>query len=148
MRSLKGQYFSFDVLIAGIIAIISFGLLFIYWQYSLENDQIRAEALRENLIRHVNVLTSSSSDYSILINNTPILKNTTEINNTINDYISSFLQGRKFCLVITTEDSKTFYGNLTNNFCDIGKKQAKIERLFIANDTTYKPAFLEFYLSE
>ncbi|MEM4295933.1 MAG: hypothetical protein QXI89_00405 [Candidatus Anstonellales archaeon] len=138
----KGQYFSFDVLIAGVIAILAFGALLLYWQYSIEQDPSNIESIRREAIKHMLVLTSENENYSILVNNTPILKNDRDIKKSVESYINDFSITGNLCVKI----GKQSYGKTDSGECIIGIRQAKIERLFITNDTE-NVTLVEFYFS-
>ncbi len=78
--SRKGQYFTFDVILAGIIMILAIILLINYWRYALENSAPMKDNLTKEAIRVSNLLFTTRGKYAIIQeNSTSILKPKDEI---------------------------------------------------------------------
>jgi len=147
---MKGQYFSFDVIIASILAIAIFSILFIYWQQSINNSAIERENLMKELMNYISILTSNTT-YNIFIS--PYTTNLSLLSQKVNE----------LSLRIKTESNKYLCVNATwvenNNVesraygeCQTAAfqvKQVSIERVFILkkDDGEELPLFLTFYLS-
>ncbi|RME79629.1 MAG: hypothetical protein D6769_01825 [Methanobacteriota archaeon] len=140
---MKGQYFTLDVIVAAIMAVISIMLLLGYWQYSLENSPIIQDSLNKQAIRVSQLFFSISSDYSLLEKKGLLINDTAEMEKraaALNKTLPYNL-----CLMLKFPDnSESVFG------CPpLASNQAKIERVaYFKNSSISSPVLVEIFLSK
>ncbi len=147
---MKGQYFSFDVIIASILAIAIFSILFIYWQQSINNSAIERENLMKELMNYISILTSNTT-YNIFIshhttNLSLLSQKVNELSLRIKTESNKYLCVKATWIENNNVESRT-YGECQTAAFQV--KQVSIERVFILkkDDGEKLPLFLTFYLS-
>jgi hypothetical protein len=149
---MKGQYFSFDVIIASILAIAVFSILFIYWQQSINNSAIERENLMKELMNYISILTSNTT-YNIFIshhatNLSLLSQKVNELSLRIKTESNKYLCVNATWIENNNVESKA-YGECQNAALNQVRNQVNIERVFILkkDDGEELALFLTFYLS-
>jgi hypothetical protein len=148
---MKGQYFSFDVIIASILAIAVFSILFIYWQQSINNSAIERENLMKELMNYISILTSNTT-YNIFI--FPYTTNLSLLSQKVNELsLRIKTESNRYLCVKATWIENNNVESRAYGECQTAAlnqvKQVSIERVFILkkDDGEELPLFLTFYLS-
>ncbi len=119
---MKGQYFTIDVIIAGVVALLVLILLINYWQYSLENNTLYRDSLNKEAIRVSLLLFSKNSDFS-LINSSSISALKTDNVSEMAKIIGKLNDSVYVKVSVFMDGQKVFGGK------DIGFPQAKVSRM-------------------
>lgn len=118
---MKGQYFSFDVIIASVMFILALVTLFSFWAYITQATNQNLEFLRKEAIRISYLLTSSSPRLSIIED--PLSHRLISLNGeidklTIANKIRNVNSSTLFCVEINYFDPSTFtYSPLSDYVC-------------------------------
>ena len=138
----KGQYFTFDVIVAGIIAVFTLILLLSYWRYALENSTLVKDTLTKEAIRVSNLLMSPNGDYSIIkANTTSVLKDKQAIYSVCEE-LNRSLPYKLTVIEHTPEGSAILFGSST-----IGAPSDKVYRVAYDEELNTM-VLLEIYVSE
>ena len=119
---MRGQYFTIDVVVAGIVALIMIIMLLTYWHYATENATLYRDTLNKEAIKVSLLLFSKNGDFSIVnASSIDALKtaNVTELANIIDR-----LNRSVYVNVRVLMDGKPIYGGDTAHFPEV-----KISRL-------------------
>ena len=68
---MKGQYFTLDVIVAGVVALMVIVFLLNYWQYALDNNVLYKDSLNKEAIRISQMMFSKNGEYSLVNKTSP-----------------------------------------------------------------------------